>query len=183
MNTIPSHCGGMMHGANSETKLCTPLEQLKKEHVPLMEKMNHFHMLANEIGVDSNVADWKTHLRDLQEKVTVFIDELEPHSLREEDVLFPMMARYIGRQTGPIAVMEFEHEQAKENLHNFMKAMEKVAVTVEHDEAKSIAAYVIEAYTILSAHFMKEEVVLFPMAEQMLSLQEKEYLSHKFQEL
>lgn len=183
MNTIPSHCGSMMQGSDLDTKLCASLAQLKKEHVPLMQKMDQFHLLAKEMGEDSSVSDCSTHLRDLKEKVTAFVDELEPHSIREEDVLFPMMAQYIGRQTGPIAVMEFEHEQAKKNLKNFMEAIEKAGETLDRDGAKSIAAYLIEAYTILSGHFMKEEVVLFPMAERMLSADEKELLNRKFQEM
>ncbi|MGG3962635.1 hemerythrin domain-containing protein, partial [Geobacillus stearothermophilus] len=47
---------------------------------------------------------------------------------------------------------------------------------IDSRQALTLAGAVIEAYHILDEHFMKEENVLFPMAERLLSDAEKEEL-------
>ncbi len=175
-------CGSSMFGANP-VALCAPLARLKEEHVPLRAQMDDYYAFAQTIGKDESVADYSDKLRELLTKVNEFVAELDPHSLREEDALFPMMAKYIGRETGPIAVMEYEHDQAKQQLKHFRETMETLGAPVGAEQAKTIAAYAINAYLILTEHFMKEENVLFPMAEQMLSEAEKEELGKKFEEI
>lgn len=177
MKPIPTHCGSIMHGGNSNVKLCAPLQQLKKEHISLQEKMNEFHAIAQGV-VSNSHTDRQKQWKALHEQVLVFTEELEIHSRKEEEGLFLMMAKYIGREMGPIAVMEYEHDQAKDNLHQFMEAAGQVKLPVEWEEAKSIAQFAIQAHAILSEHFYKEENVLFPMAENMLSVEDKEQLHH-----
>jgi len=87
------------------------------------------------------------------------------------------MAKYIGRQMGPIAVMEYEHELAKQNLKKFLEAVEQLEGTADAGRAKEIASYALQAHAVLTDHFMKEENVLFPMAENMLNAEEKAELS------
>ncbi|WP_257985059.1 hemerythrin domain-containing protein [Bacillus sp. T33-2] len=57
--------------------------------------------------------DDRESFKRLPPAVEKFLSDLEPHSEREEGVLFEMMASYIGRESGPIAVMEYEHDQVK----------------------------------------------------------------------
>ena len=178
MNRMPHHCGSMMSG--SSATLCQPLAQLKREHGPLREQMDAFAREAADIGIDREIADWSGPLAALKQKVDAFVRELDPHSEREEGTLFPLMARYIGRETGPIAVMEYEHEQAKHFLKQFQDAVERAKEPVDAAQAQHIASYAIQAHAILSDHFMKEENVLFPMAENMLNAEEKEQLGRAF---
>ncbi|NGQ93958.1 hemerythrin domain-containing protein [Brevibacillus sp. SYP-B805] len=167
----------MMAGSNGQVTLCEPLAQLKREHGPLREQMDAFAGMAADIGMDQEKTDWSRQLAELKEKVDAFARELDPHSEREEGTLFPLMAKYIGRQMGPIAVMEYEHELAKQNLKTFGEAVAQVKEPVDAARAKEIASYALQAYAVLTDHFMKEENVLFPMAENMLSAEEKEELS------
>ncbi len=170
-------------GTANNMPLSPALARLKEEHIPLRAQMDEFYMLAKDIGADDSVDNWADALRNLQEKAVSFMNELDPHSIREEDVLFPMMAKYIGREMGPIAVMEYEHDQAKKNLKQFTEKMDQIQGTVGKEEAKGIAAHLMNAYVILTEHFMKEENVLFPMAQQMLTEEEKEELVRKFNEI
>lgn len=183
MSQIPHHGGGTMPGSQgqrTEMTLCEPLAQLKREHGPLREQMDSFAREAAEIGMSHEIADWSPALSGLKEKVDAFVRELDPHSQREEEYLFPLMAKYIGRETGPIAVMEFEHEQAKLNLKMFRESVEQVKEPVNTARAKEIASYALQAHAVLTDHFMKEETVLFPMAENILNVEEKEELSRAF---
>ncbi|AGA57377.1 hypothetical protein Theco_1211 [Thermobacillus composti KWC4] len=167
------HCGAAMFGGRGPAKLCEPLARLQLEHGPLREQMNAFAREAAEIGQDGGITDWSGRLAELKRKVDAFVSELDPHSEREEGTLFPLMAKYIGRETGPIAVMEYEHDLAKANLKKFREAVEQLEGAVDAERAKDIASYAIQAHAVLTEHFMKEENVLFPMAENILNEEEK----------
>jgi len=161
---------GIMGG--SSQPLSPALKQLFNEHGPLRKQMEELYVMAQEIkGTEE-----QSGLQELHEKVKHFVGELDPHSEREEGFLFPMMANYIGRETGPIAVMEYEHDQAKMNLQLFLDGYSSLAGHADQAKMDELAGYAIQAYMILTDHFMKEENVLFPMAEKMLSEQEKETL-------
>jgi regulator of cell morphogenesis and NO signaling len=177
------HCGGLMPGGMPQgggVQLCAPLAQLKREHGPLLEQMDAFGREAEQIGAAVDVSDWRQPLAALKAKVDVFVRELNPHSEREEGHLFPLMAKYIGRTTGPIAVMEYEHDMAKRKLKAFREEVERLAEAVDAGRAKEIASLALQAHAILTDHFMKEENVLFPMAENILNAEEKEQLARAF---
>ncbi|MCQ5365470.1 hemerythrin domain-containing protein [Anoxybacillus salavatliensis] len=163
---------------HESVSLCPPLQRLKEEHGPLNEEKYALFVAAKSI-YDGEEQDVVQAFIRLREKVQQFLQHLEPHSRREEDVLFPMMERYIGKQFGPIAVMEYEHQEAKQNIATFLQKTE----TIRSEEAKQLASYVMNAYMILTDHFAKEEQVLFPMAEKLLSAEEKEELAKKIDEI
>jgi len=167
----------------SDIDLCQPLRQLKTEHGPLRKQMDAFRELAMDIGQDENRVDWSMALSVLREMVERFVKELDVHSRREEDVLFEMMAKHIGREVGPIAVMEHEHDSAKAFLKQFLQAAKAVNGILDHKQALRIADDAIQAETILSQHFLKEEQVLFPMAEQLLSAEEKRTLQEEIEKI
>jgi regulator of cell morphogenesis and NO signaling len=158
-------------------ELSAGLAQLKGEHSPLREKLAGLLLLTAKIETEE-VAE--KIFAALKSSVAIFKAELEIHSHREEDVLFPMMGEYIGTSSGPIAVMEYEHEQAKALIGDFLKNANNGRLSTE--EMKNAAELVKNAHGILSDHFTKEENVLFPMAERMLSDEEKAELHRKIQE-
>ncbi|WP_247747350.1 hemerythrin domain-containing protein [Alkalihalobacillus sp. BA299] len=181
MERQPLGCmSGMM--INEVGEFCPGLEQLKKEHIPLTKQMENFYELAQTIEEDETVAT-KENLQQLYTQVKEFVSQLEPHSEREEGVLFEMMVGHIGRETGPIVVMEYEHDQAKNYLRRFLSETDQLGSKVEPNEIRTIANYAASAYLILSDHFMKEENVLFPLAEQLLSPEEKQELEVKINQI
>lgn len=173
-------------GDPSKINYCAPLQQLINEHPSLLAKMAEFNQMVQRFETDETMQDWNNAIEQLHEKMTIFIAELEPHSDREEDVLFEMMVKYIGREGGPIAVMEYEHNTAKLNLKEFMdkvSAIETEGKTVNKDEALSLFRHLKIVHLTLTDHFMKEENILFPMAEQTLSDEEKEELAVQFSKM
>jgi regulator of cell morphogenesis and NO signaling len=167
----------IMGGEESSTNLSPALQTLKNEHIPLRKQMEELKAFSDFIGKDEEVSDWVEHISNLREKVKQFMEQLEPHSEREEGALFPLMAKYIGKESGPIAVMEYEHEMAKKYLRTFKEETSQLSKPLKKEEATVMANHVVQAYLILTEHFMKEENVLFPMAEKLLSKEEKEELA------
>ncbi|XJZ28303.1 hemerythrin domain-containing protein [Bacillota bacterium Lsc_1132] len=161
-----------------EVELCLALTQLKEEHKVLYGKLDEVSLLTEKIEKEENV---EANFAELKDKVIEFKAILDPHSEREENVLFPMIGVYIGTTSGPIAVMEYEHDQAKEYIGTFLANSEQVQAST--DELKKISELAKHAYHILTEHFAKEENVLFPMAERMLSDEEKDEFLQKIKQI
>lgn len=165
-------CMSSMVG-NTTVHLSEGLQQLKNEHPPLLNKLAELLNLCLLVENGENMGE---NFAKLRPAVIEFFDELEPHSEREEGVLFGMMAAYIGRESGPIAVMEYEHDRAKSLIGTFLKNTENGLEGYSKEKMKEDAALVKEANYTLVDHFSKEENVLFPMAERMLTVEEKQEL-------
>jgi regulator of cell morphogenesis and NO signaling len=162
-------------------ELCEALQVLKNEHIQLNEQKLDLFEKAGGIMKESSPEKRMEKLTGLRSKVEAFMTALESHSQKEEGHLFELMASYIGRSHGPIVVMEMEHDQAKELISAFLKETELISGNREfvHETCKLI----IEAYHVLTSHFMKEEQVLFPMAQNLLSEVEKERLLEAVREV
>jgi hemerythrin-like domain-containing protein/uncharacterized protein (DUF2249 family) len=95
------------------------------------------------------------------------------HHGKEEQHLFPALERHgIPREGGPIGIMLEEHEQGR----RFLAAM---ASGNDRAVAEAIRGYA----QLLRAHIDKENGVLFPMAEQVLSEAERRALVTEFEDL
>lgn len=164
-------CMGMSSMLGGNRTFCPPLQWLMDEHRDLNERMNQCTAWAEEWkqATESEACERSFELNDL---VSSFQMALAVHSKREEDWLFPMLAGHIGREMGPIAVMEYEHEMAKDHLQLCRQTYE-----TNMDDALN---HLLVSFEILNQHFFKEENVLFPMAQQLLSEAEKEQLLEMF---
>lgn len=176
-----SPCFGSF-GDPKQINYCAPLQQLINEHPSLLEKMADFNQIVLE-HENKSEENWNKVIEILYDKLTIFIKELEPHSDREENILFEMLVPYIGRETGPIAQMEYEHDLAKKNLKQFIEKTELLnsqQKEMNKQEASELFEHLKTVYTTLTDHFMKEENILFPLAEQTLTDDEKQELEQKF---
>ena len=90
------------------------------------------------------------------------------HHRKEEGVLFEaMIAHGMPRLGGPIAVMLADHEQGR----SFTRGMRAAAQKLEAGDASAREAVITNArgyVTLLQQHIMKEDNILFPMAERVI---------------
>jgi hemerythrin-like domain-containing protein len=90
------------------------------------------------------------------------------HHKKEEDVLFPALARVgFTPDAGPVAVMLEEHELGRAHLGRLEAAIQRARLggkDAAEDFATSVHAYV----DLLTEHIAKEDNILFPLAEQAL---------------
>ncbi|MBS4193235.1 hemerythrin domain-containing protein [Bacillus sp. FJAT-49705] len=163
----------------SNVILSAPLQQLKDEHVSLREDMNLFYEITEEIEFESGPALIQEFTR-LYERISTFNSKLKAHSKKEDDWLFAMMASRLGENDKTIEVMEFEHEKAEQHLRDFLTEAEQAGPAIDIDEAQAIAVYAVQAYATLIQHSDREEKVLFPLAEKILSVGEKAELERRF---
>jgi hemerythrin-like domain-containing protein len=117
----------------------------------------------------------------LFERVSAFNYKLKAHSKREEEGLFPMITRHLGANDRTIEEMESEHEKAEQHLEDFITEAEKAGADMDETAVEWITVYAVQAHATLTQHFAKEEKMLFPLAENLLSVDEKEELERLLQ--
>lgn len=90
------------------------------------------------------------------------------HHGKEEDLLFPELeARGLPRDSGPIAVMLFEHRQGRELVRRMAEAMEG-ARDGDESALKTLTNAARGYIELLRNHIFKEDNALFNMADQMV---------------
>lgn len=161
------------------SQFCAPLQQLMDEHVSLRAEMNSFYELAEEIEYESGPVVIE-FFEKLYKQISEFTVHLKAHSIKEDNGLFPMMALHLGENDNTIEVMEFEHEKAEGHLQDFLTEANETGPSIHEEDARVITVYAVQAYATLIQHFAKEEKVLFPLAEEMLSEDEKAELEWTF---
>ncbi|RSK52357.1 hemerythrin domain-containing protein [Bacillus canaveralius] len=169
-------CMGAFANRNP-VELSQGLALLKEEHPPLIQLLDELVELSKKVEDSDQKQDV---FAILTEKVKAFFSKLERHSEKEEGILFKMMEVYLGKGTGPIAVMEHEHEQAKSMIRGFLNKTEGDG-PLSTEEMHACTAFIRKAYSILVDHFAKEENVLYPMAENLFTKEEKELLYERVQ--
>ncbi len=114
------------------------------------------HFAAAEMCVSKS--DWQ----EANASFTRFVNSLERHFRMEEQVLFRHLEGAMGTEGGPLPVMKMEHQQMRELVDTLTGKM----------KAQDRDGYLGASETLLvlmQQHNMKEEQILYPMAERMLS--------------
>jgi hemerythrin-like domain-containing protein len=104
------------------------------------------------------------------------------HHAKEEENLFPRLeARGVPRQ-GPIGVMLFEHDEGRAFVGAIAGAID--AYEADGLSAAGVIAENARGYVnLLRAHIAKEENVLFPMADRVLSAEDQAELEQRFEQI
>ena len=140
-------------------------DTLMHEH-RIIEKM--LNVLSNySIKLEQNKRVQPSQLRSCVDFIRTFADTCHHH--KEEGVLFAEMeAHGMPSNGGPVGVMLAEHEMGR----NYVKGMAKAIDDYENGVANADKEFVRNAQGyvgLLSQHINKEDNILYPMAEQMLS--------------
>ena len=119
------------------------------------------------------------------EKFTYFIKNFIDicHHGKEEKVLFPLIEKYgFPREGGPTGVMLLEHEQGRTLAKVLADAVERYKKGEE--TAKRVIIESSQAYILLlTQHIPKEDEILYPLADRILSADEKRGLLKGFREV
>ncbi len=106
------------------------------------------------------------------------------HGRKEEEGLFPVLARHVGNEGGPVGVMLEEHE----TLRGHQRIIAGRVADLENDSAATKAWAAVSSASdavdqLLVFHIDKEDHVLFPMARAILSQAEMSEVAQVCQEL
>jgi hemerythrin-like domain-containing protein len=117
---------------------------------------------------------------DAAEFVAGFADG--SHHRKEEDILFvAMTAKDMPADSGPVAVMLHEHEEGRRLTAAFRSAAEQMK-TGDTSAAMDVIQNVLDYVNLLREHIIKEDNVLFPMADQLVTGDDMRVVSRKFEQ-
>jgi hemerythrin-like domain-containing protein len=150
---------------------------LRKEHEAILKILQATEEGARLLSRGEPVAP--ATLSGLLEFLRLFADRC--HHGKEEEHLFPALERKgLPRSGGPVGVMLHEHEQGRALIRQMGEAAEDYAAG--KTQAGQIWADAASSYVyLLRSHIMKEDNILFAMAEQMLTKSEQQELSEAFE--
>jgi hemerythrin-like domain-containing protein len=156
-----------------------PTEILKEEHRAIERMLNVLETFIRRAEYGEHIAPH--YFGNALQFIQQFADQC--HHGKEENVLFPAMERNgFSRQMGPVAVMLNEHEEGR----SYVRAMKDALETMGNNGATNIAQFTLPAKNFISLlrnHIMKEDTILFVMAENNLPAKEKETLVAEFGKL
>lgn len=124
-----------------------------------------------------------TVVGDLDKVFGFFDGELKVHFRHEEEIVFPYLARVIGRE-GPIAAMLDEHQtvwRAVDALHEKVDELRVAQSDTAGKLAQTVQQIANHIVGFLRSHIQKEDNVLFPLAEEALDPQTLREMVFKIQ--
>lgn len=154
----------------------TATADLKHEHQIILVIMDAADREARSIKATGKVN--AATLNKMVDFCRVFIDRC--HHGKEEEYLFPKLEeKGVAREQGPIGVMLQEHEAGRQRVKAIAASLPQ-AGTGDPQTVAALAAN-LEAYSaLLRAHIDKENNVLFPMADRLLSPEDQQALLQAF---
>ena len=149
---------------------------LKAEHDVILNVLDCLEKHADH-AESSGKLDAGTS-RDLLHLLGTFADKC--HHGKEEGALFPLLVRRgLPENVGPLAVMLSEHRTGRTEIAGMREAV--VAWDAGHaGAARQFAAHAYAYVELLRDHIAKENNVLFPMADGMLSEADQEEVLERF---
>lgn len=155
-----------------------PTEILMQEHRIIEQVLNCLEKISEE--AKSNERLEREPIENALDFFKRFADQC--HHGKEEDHLFPLAhERGIPKEGGPIGQMLLEHTIGREAI----RKMEDAIPTASEGDSSALASFLEgaqEYVQLLRAHIQKEDQVLFPMADRVLSSEDQEKLLASFQE-
>ncbi len=152
---------------------------LRKEHDVILKMVDATDTVGRQLILSEKVSP--DTLSGLLEFFRLFADRC--HHGKEEVFLFPLLEKKgIPRDGGPIGVMLCEHTRGRELIHE----MELASSQFQDSPAVSgrrWAQAAAEYTNLLREHIAKENNVLFPMAESLLTNEEQERLAQDFEQM
>ena len=109
-------------------------------------------------------------LSEAKELTQEFVDDMERHFQMEERVMFAEFEAKTGMTEGPTAMMRMEHVQ----MRNLMNGLLEAISIDDKDKFFSVSETLM---ILLQQHNMKEEQMLYPMAQQHLSAESERIIA------
>lgn len=175
-----------------------PIEHLLQEHRDLMSQVADLRQAAADLSARGEAA--------LPKALPVFSrighmmeTQLALHAKKEDDALFPALESIFGTEGTPTAVMRKEHTAIHgqgELLRKTLRELNEVehpkieaggeklrSLAANGGNAEALLATAEDIIHLIDAHFMKEEQILFPMAQNVLGEEKMEEVGRKMESL
>jgi len=127
----------------------------------IKEYLTNDHRACDEIFAQMEEKA-NSSLADAKELTKAFITDMERHFQREERVMFPEFEAKTGMVNGPTEMMRQEHSQMRNLMSQLLEA-------IDNNDKDKFFGLSETLMILLQQHNMKEEQMLYTMAQQHLS--------------
>jgi hemerythrin-like domain-containing protein len=153
-----------------------PTDELKAEHEAIKQMLRIMGKVCDNLDAQKKVEP--KDLEAIVEFIQVFADKC--HHAKEEGTLFPaMIDAGIPAQGGPVSVMLAEHFRGRDYVKN-IKAAIAAYKNGEPQAAQQIVDNARGYIALLGQHIDKEDFILYPMADRVLSETAQRRLEKEF---
>lgn len=157
---------------------------LENEHRYLSYLMDDWHGIVLEFeNEELSLEQGREKLKRLRQKLYEFVEPLKNHTDKEEEHFFPVLGTYIGFEQGPLLGIQEEHQEIDGYIGHFFHHTRGNIDLMSRDDMKTVAKDAGEAFEVLTIHFVKEETVLFSMAEKLMKAADQDALYEKMNTL
>jgi len=127
----------------------------------IKEYLTNDHRKCDDIfaKMEENAGENLSNAREITQE---FIDDMERHFQMEERVMFAEFEAKTGMTQGPTAMMRQEHVQMRSLMSQLLEA-------IDADNKDKFFGLSETLMILLQQHNMKEEQMLYPMAQQHLN--------------
>lgn len=133
------------------------LEELRSDHQIILTQLDDLEAVINQPAVDHQKVEEFLHFTETF---------AEPHHQKEEQVLFPALEKKgMPREGGPIGMMLWEHTAKREYLAKMREALKENNEDKLKENTQAMIA-------LLREHIFKENNILYPCAQDLLTEQE-----------
>jgi hemerythrin-like domain-containing protein len=154
-------------------------QQLKNEHNGILIMLEVLEKIINQME-HADPYD-QQDISNIIDFLKTFADKC--HHGKEEDILFPaLVLSGMSKENGPIAVMLNDHAMGRGYIKGMVQGLERLPNS-EEDGKKILIDNGKKYIQLLRIHIMKENNILFPMADQRISDEEQEKLFLKYEEM
>ena len=154
----------------------TPTEELKHEHRVILMVLAAGRKKAEEAARTKRVD--KAYFEKTLDFIRSFADRCH-HAKEEKQLFVKMVERGFSLQSGPLAVMLQEHKQGRAWVRAAADAL-PTAATGDAQAVESFTRNLLSYITLLEAHIGKEDNILYPMADRVLTAADQSDLAASF---
>lgn len=153
-------------------------QQLKKEHEAVLLMLRIAGEIIRPLSAQGGLS--REHFGDILDFFKVFVDKC--HHGKEEELLFPALVSVGIPQDGPISAMLFEHEMGRKCIRLMTDAFERYKLN-DLSAGLDIAQNTRDYIALLTDHIVKENEILFAMADDRLSQKAQDELADGFEKI
>jgi hemerythrin-like domain-containing protein len=153
------------------------IDRLMEEHEVILKVLGSLETLADVLEKGERVE--RGTIKKYAELLRNFADKC--HHGKEEDQLFVKMIEHgFSKKDGPLAVMLQEHETGRAHVRTLMAIGEKSG-PLSAEESQEVIKNARSFAELLQSHIVKEDRVLYGMAEKVIPAQEIEKMAEDFE--
>ena len=128
----------------------------------ILKYMTGVHGQCDELYAAAEQAVANRNWADAKSAFAAFVEASNKHFATEEEVLFPLLEKQMGHAAGPTQVMRMEHQQMQTLFDGLAEQLQNEAQDDFLGDAETLLI-------LMQQHNMKEEQILYPMADQFLA--------------